>query len=100
MKKIIITRLIGGLGNQLFQYSAGLALSKKLSIPFLIDISSFKKYKLHKYSLHHFNINAKIASQSELKKFYGRRESSLFDKLRYKIFKKGNLIYKEKKKRF
>ena len=100
MRDLIITRLIGGLGNQLFQYSAGLALSKRLSMTLLIDISGFKKYNLHKYSLHHFNIDANIASQSELKKFYGRRESSLFDKLKYKIFKKENLIYKEKKRGF
>ena len=41
--------LRGGLGNQLFQFSAGLSLSKKLNIPLTIDMSTgFKRDKVYK----------------------------------------------------
>ncbi len=33
----VITRLMGGLGNQLFQYAAGHALSTRLNVPLLVD---------------------------------------------------------------
>jgi len=33
----VITRLMGGLGNQMFQYATGLALSRRLGAPLLID---------------------------------------------------------------
>ena len=33
----VITRLMGGLGNQMFQYAAGYSLAKHLSVPLLVD---------------------------------------------------------------
>lgn len=36
---MIIVRLMGGLGNQMFQYSFGRSLSIKLNVPFKIDLS-------------------------------------------------------------
>ncbi len=33
----VITRLMGGLGNQMFQYAAGYSLAKHLGVPVLID---------------------------------------------------------------
>lgn len=33
----IVTRLSGGLGNQMFQYAAGFALARKLGAPLLVD---------------------------------------------------------------
>ncbi|MCB0779445.1 MAG: alpha-1,2-fucosyltransferase [Flavobacteriales bacterium] len=33
----VVTRLMGGLGNQLFQYAAGLALARRLEVPLLLD---------------------------------------------------------------
>ena len=65
-----------------------------------MDIGGFEKYTLRKYSLHHFNISAKIATQDQLKIFYGRNESPFFDRVKYKLFKKGKPIYKEKKRIF
>lgn len=40
---MVIARLNGGLGNQLFQYAAGFALAKKNGCDFKIDLSSFNK---------------------------------------------------------
>jgi len=53
----IVTCLIGGLGNQMFQYAAGRALANRLGIPLYIDRRGFEEYKLHQYGLHHFSLN-------------------------------------------
>lgn len=62
----VITRLNGGLGNQLFQYAAGRALADRLDVPLKIDLSEFETYTLRGYELGKFNINAQIASRREV----------------------------------
>jgi len=44
---VIISHVIGGLGNQMFQYAIGRALSLENRQPFMLDISSFNSYRLH-----------------------------------------------------
>lgn len=54
MKKIVV-RLMGGLGNQLFQYAFGKALSKKYNVKLELDVSSYLKedraYALNAYAI-------------------------------------------------
>ena len=57
---MIIIKIKGGLGNQMFQYAIAKAFSLETKKPFKIDISIFEWYKLHKYGLHHFNIVPKF----------------------------------------
>ena len=38
---MIGTRLMGGLGNQMFQYAAGLRLAKRHGVPLRVDTSWF-----------------------------------------------------------
>ena len=53
----VIVQVIGGLGNQLFQYAAGRKLAIDLNARLRLDISGFATYyDLHRYSMHHFNI--------------------------------------------
>ena len=59
---MVIVRLIGGLGNQFFQYAAGRALAHHHEVPLRLDISAFEAYPLRKYRLDKFNISAAIAS--------------------------------------
>ena len=47
----IITNIVGGLGNQFFQYMAGYALAKKLGAELLLDITAFETYKIRNYEL-------------------------------------------------
>jgi len=69
---MIIVRIIGGLGNQLFQYAMARSISEKLGIEFKLDISGFENYKLHNgYRLNQFNIIENIATNEEIKKFRG-----------------------------
>ncbi len=63
---MIIIRLIGGLGNQCFQYAVGRHLSEIHHSELKIDISEFESYKLHAYSLNHFNIKENFATPSEV----------------------------------
>ena len=44
---MIISNLIGGLGNQMFQYAVGRACSLRLNTSLRLDISSFANYGLH-----------------------------------------------------
>lgn len=37
MMGMVVTRLMGGLGNQMFQYAAGYALALRLGVPLLLD---------------------------------------------------------------
>src|SRR6267378_2026020 len=63
---MIVVRLIGGLGNQLFQYAAGRALALANGCELRLDISGFNKYALHHgYELGIFNIKAEIANQED-----------------------------------
>lgn len=65
MKKIIITQLTGGLGNQLFQYAIAKTIALKNGVPMKMDLSFFKDYKWHVYSLAPFKINENFASVEE-----------------------------------
>lgn len=55
---MIYTRLNGGLGNQLFQYAAGFALSKKRQTGLTLDCRIYDKQGLRAFELGHFNISA------------------------------------------
>jgi hypothetical protein len=66
---MIIVKLIGGLGNQFFQYALGRNLAIKNNTELKLDISGFEDYKLHKYGLHHFNITENIATKEDIQKF-------------------------------
>lgn len=63
---VVIVRLAGGLGNQLFQYSAGRAVSQRLAIPLKLDLSAVRLGHKRRYRLDHFNIEAKPTTRDEL----------------------------------
>lgn len=84
MKKKIITQLTGGLGNQLFQYALAKSLSEKLKIPFIIDLSFFKYYEWHEYSLKPFNIQQTVISDTELNSYLNPK-FSFVDRILFKL---------------
>lgn len=44
---MIITNVIGGLGNQMFQYAFGRALSLRYGVPLKVDLREFEDYATH-----------------------------------------------------
>ncbi len=48
---MITVSLIGGLGNQMFQYAAGKALAERHGVPLALDISGFRDYALRPFLL-------------------------------------------------
>ena len=64
---MILVRLIGGLGNQMFQYAAGRSIANRLGEQLYLDVRKFKGYKPHQFVLDRFDIRAKIASDLELR---------------------------------
>ena len=63
---MVIVRLMGGLGNQMFQYAAGRAVAHRNRTPLKLDISAFEQDPLRSYRLHHFNIVESIATPDEV----------------------------------
>lgn len=66
---MIIIQLLGGLGNQLFQYAAARRVAIERSLPLKVDISAFESYSLRSYKLDHFNITVDIATPEEIRRF-------------------------------
>ena len=63
---MIITHLMGGMGNQMFQYAAGKELAIRFNVPLKLDISGFKWDPLRHYALDCYNIEAQIAEDDEI----------------------------------
>jgi hypothetical protein len=72
---MIFVRLKGGLGNQLFQYAAGLRLARKRNTNLKLDARIYENDPLHFYALNVFNISAPIATDEELPMTKPRRWS-------------------------
>lgn len=108
---MIISRIIGGLGNQMFQYACGLSLARHNNVPLFLDIRDFEQYPLRKFTLDKFSISASTKSgdhlpeQSHIRsplvrllpKFYKprgiriiRERSMLFDET---LTQQGNNLY-------
>lgn len=91
---MIIVKLTGGLGNQLFQYAIGRAISEKTGSKLLLDIRSYEWDKLRRYELSHFLINASIAKVEDIE-FTKSSKIAFFDRLFLKIFGKEIPYYRK-----
>lgn len=70
---MVIAHLIGGLGNQMFQYAAAKALAAKHTTFLLLDTSSFDSYTLHQgFELDRiFSGDFNIAQKADVQKMLG-----------------------------
>ena len=70
---MVIVRLTGGLGNQMFQYAAGRALADRLGAELLLDTRAFdhalafQAYTRRAYALSPFKLRATLAAPVDLK---------------------------------
>jgi len=74
---MIITNLIGGLGNQMFQFACGRSLSLKNKMPLLVAADQFGDYNQHNglELLSVFNIDVPLATQDDLASLLGLKSS-------------------------
>ncbi len=63
---MIITRLLGGLGNQMFQYAAGRRLAHVLAVELKLDVTWMDKFVSRPYALGKFNIQENFATAAEI----------------------------------
>lgn len=70
---MIITQILGGLGNQMFQYAVGRAISLEFATSLRLDVSGFEKYKLHQRIEFHriFNCPEELAQEAEVYSILG-----------------------------
>jgi len=96
---MIVVKLAGGLGNQMFQYAAGRSLSKKfnseliLDTSFLLDRTPRKDFVYRSFNLDIFDLEFEFATDDQIVKF-GKMER--FAKFYYpikRIFSKQDLKY-------
>lgn len=59
---MVISKIIGGLGNQFFQYALGYALSKIREDELYLDLSEFSNYELRSFRLDNFHLQYKLLS--------------------------------------
>ena len=100
---MIVARIIGGLGNQMFQYAAGRRLASTHHTVLKLDISEFKDYSLHDYGLSAFNTKELFATPEEVKLFKEPESNSLkkkFKKLLRRPSKLGITHIREKQYNF
>lgn len=70
---MVIVRLNGGLGNQMFQYAAGRALADRLGVELLLDTRAFEHalafqpFTRRAYALSPFKLRARLATAADLK---------------------------------
>ena len=63
---MIIVKLSGGLGNQMFQYAAGFSAAKKLKTNLFLDTRDYEYDKVRVFELDKFNISGQNAPRSIL----------------------------------
>lgn len=96
---MIIVRLMGGLGNQMFQYALARHIAIKNDTEVLFDLTSFSSDVNRKYSLGVFNIKANIAEIEQIESF---NEAKKYKKnwMKIKNILCGEYIPKIREKKF
>jgi hypothetical protein len=84
---MIIVRLRGGLGNQLFQFAAAYALARHKGTGLKADLYTYRKHPFRKYELGHFQVTLPEANRDEVHRFTGSNPIARY------INKKTNYFY-------
>ncbi|MFN4269016.1 MAG: alpha-1,2-fucosyltransferase [Thermosynechococcus sp.] len=70
---MIIAQIVGGLGNQMFQYALARSLAIRKKVPLYLDISAYRTYKKHReFELKRiFNCAGEIATAAHIRSVLG-----------------------------
>jgi hypothetical protein len=105
---MILVRLTGGLGNQLFQYALGTYLAQKNNTVLKLDLTLLEdRTKAHELVTHRnfdldvFQLPIELASLAEITHFNGRSyphlPGKLYNKLRWKLVVEKRLVIERKR---
>jgi hypothetical protein len=89
---MIIVKLAGGLGNQMFQFALGRHLAHKHQCELKLDLTAFndkrprKNFVPRDYDLEIFNVRAEAATSNEIAAFCKRTRVEVLDKALNKMF--------------
>ncbi|MCD4780902.1 MAG: alpha-1,2-fucosyltransferase [Candidatus Omnitrophica bacterium] len=78
---MIVVRLCGGLGNQLFQYAAARSLSERLQTAVKLDTTWFHLQQDRNFMIDVFHIKADMASEQEISTFHTSGRTGFWPKL-------------------
>lgn len=97
---MVIVRIQGGLGNQLFQYAAGSSLAQRLGTVCKLDLTSLHKKQLRQLELNYFSFEPLIATKEEIKEFVWlptlyRHSPAFFSKLGKNIYREPHFHFDE-----
>jgi hypothetical protein len=88
---MIVVKLIGGLGNQMFQYAFAKTLAVSNNAEFKLELGFFNKIHREKnvvsrnFQLHVFGINEKIATNKDVRDLAQRTSYNIVDKVLNKL---------------
>jgi hypothetical protein len=80
---LFIVNIVGGLGNQMFQYAVGRVLSEKYGVSLYLDTRAFKNNNIHNgfELMRIFNISALVASDTDIMNMIGWRATKIGQRL-------------------
>jgi len=96
---MIVVKLIGGLGNQMFQYAFARSLALKNKTQLKLDITGFdnhfntENYTNRNFELNVFNITSEIASAEEISPFIKTKFGKAIDFISFFLPFKSNHFY-------
>jgi hypothetical protein len=90
---MIILRLRGGLGNQLFQYAAGKSLALHHHVNLKFDTYTYTLHPYRKFQLDKFCIDEQIAEQNEINALIGTNKILRYINKRYYTILNKNKVF-------
>jgi hypothetical protein len=94
---MIVVKLIGGLGNQMFQYAIARSLADRYNVVLKLDLSGYEQYALRHYELGGFNIRAEIADRPDMDFFkVNTQQRSVLQRIKtYLPFSRRGSVFRE-----
>ena len=102
---MIVVKIRGGVGNQLFQYATGRSVAHKKHTALKLDTSWFADQTTRHYALHHYQIETEEASPAEVERLIGGDLRGLRRKLfnfiqRRRLYYRRNVVKEKITRRF
>jgi hypothetical protein len=100
--KAVLVELIGGLGNQMFQYAAARAVAIRSNAPLILDVSWLSTETQRHFALRPFRIKAEILESARHRSRWNVAFWRLAQRLnrRFGTHKRGARIYRERSFRY